>query len=48
MEEKTVQKKRPLRSVKDEKGSEKYWKERRRIVNFDMILDDFVKKHNFG
>jgi phosphate butyryltransferase len=39
MEEKATKPKRSRISVKNEKGSDKYWKERRRIVNFDMILE---------
>ena len=50
MEEKTTHAKRPRRSVKDEKGTERYMKERRRFVNFDMILEaimDFPIKRIF-
>ena len=42
MEEKTMKAKRPRRSVKDEKGTDRYMKEQRRIVNFDMILETIM------
>ncbi len=39
MEEKVLKQTRSRSSVKEDKGTSKYWNERRRIVNFDMILE---------
>jgi phosphate butyryltransferase len=42
MEEKSENSQRSRRLVKDEKGSKKYWEERRRIVSFDQILETIM------